>query len=302
MLAMTADQYQVQQNPLGFYEILPKPTHEELEKFYAEHYFQVAGGGYELSYGEDDLRYFRNRMDLNARVLSRLFKSKPGDTYRFLDVGCGEGWALSFFAERGWDVTGLDFSTFGCQKFNPHCSQYLRTGDFYKQLKDMAANGEMYDVVWSLSVLEHVTDPSTLIEDFKNVLAPGGILVIQVPNDFSDIQEALLAKGHFPERTWVSPPDHLIYFNRDSLRNTMQHYGWHEAFLMGDYWIEMNVINPHSNYAQNPSVGKGAHRSRIAAENLFYELSPEKAINLYQASAEMGLGRNITGFYTKEAL
>jgi hypothetical protein len=45
-------------------------------------------------------------------------------------------------------------------------------------------------------------------------------------------------------------------------------------------------------------LGKGCHQVRVVIENLLHDISPEKTNEFYQALANLGLGRNIIGFFT----
>ena len=52
----------LKQHPLGFWEIAKKPTSEELQKYYANKYYQEANGSYELEYTQDELNYFKAKL------------------------------------------------------------------------------------------------------------------------------------------------------------------------------------------------------------------------------------------------
>ena len=291
--------YEVVKNPVGFLEIQPKPTQDELKQYYAEQFYQQATGNYELEYSEEERRYFANKIAEKHAVLNTLIKPAASKTLSLLDVGCGEGWSLAYFKEQGWDVTGLDFSSYGCQKFNPQCSENLLAGDVYENVQKLVVEGRKFDCVWLLNLLEHVTDPIKLLEDLKVLVADDGVLMVQVPNDFSDVHQTLTRDGHITREFWVAPPTHLSYFNRDGLRAIMTHTRWTERFLMSDFWIELNLFNPHANYVEDRAVGKGAYRQRVAVENMLHDISPDKAIALYEKAADIGLGRNLIGFYKK---
>jgi len=58
----------LKKHPLGYWEIENKPTQEELQKYYAEKYYQEGEGSYELTYSEEELSYF------NAKLEQRFFQ------------------------------------------------------------------------------------------------------------------------------------------------------------------------------------------------------------------------------------
>ena len=45
----------LKKHPLGFWEIAVKPTEKELQKYYADKYYQDGKGSYELEYSEDEI-------------------------------------------------------------------------------------------------------------------------------------------------------------------------------------------------------------------------------------------------------
>jgi 2-polyprenyl-3-methyl-5-hydroxy-6-metoxy-1,4-benzoquinol methylase len=286
---------QLIKNKYGFYWVKERPNKEELEKYYSEKYYQEAKGSYEIEYDAAEQQYFVNKIIQKAFVIEKnLDKDKPK---YFLDIGCGEGWALSYFKEKKWQVLGLDYSSFGCQKFNPDCSENVIAGNVYENLDRLIEKGQKFDVVWVDNVLEHVTDPEFLVNNIKKIVSPKGILVIEVPNDFSVIQEYSLREGYIDRPFWVVIPDHLSYFNKEGLENLLHSNGWRTISVLGDYPIDWNLLNPNTNYVKDKTKGKSCHRERIVFENLLHKMPLEKVVDFYTSMADVGLGRSITGFF-----
>jgi 2-polyprenyl-3-methyl-5-hydroxy-6-metoxy-1,4-benzoquinol methylase len=281
-------------NKYGFYWVKERPRKEDLEKYYSEKYYQEAKGSYEIEYDQAEQDYFVNKIAQKAFVLDQhLNVAKP----KLLDVGCGEGWALRYFKKKNWDVLGLDYSSFGCEKFNPECSANMIVGNVYENLDKLIAEGRKFDVVWIDNVLEHVIDPEYLINNIKNIVSPSGILVVEVPNDFSVIQDYVLRNEYIDRQFWVAIPDHLSYFNKEGLENLLHSNGWKSISILSDYPIDWSLLNPNTNYIKDKSKGKSCHRTRIEFENLVHTLPTDKVINFYKAMADLGLGRSITGFF-----
>jgi SAM-dependent methyltransferase len=279
----------------GYYKIENPPTQKELESYYQSNYYQEAKGSYELDYDEEEIRYFKNKISESAFIAEQNFSEGSGR--KFLDVGCGEGWALKLFKDKDWEVTGLDYSGFGCKKFNPDCLDNLMIGDIYGNLKSLISQGRKYDLVFLDNVLEHVLDPEGLVNVLKKVMMPSGILAVDVPNDYSILQKYLLDKKYVDHAYWHAIPDHLSYFDKAGLENLFQQNGWISVMTLADFPIDWNLVNPNSNYIVDKSKGKACHRARIEMENLFHTQPIEKVINFYKAMAEMGLGRSIIGYF-----
>jgi 2-polyprenyl-3-methyl-5-hydroxy-6-metoxy-1,4-benzoquinol methylase len=281
-------------NQYGYYEVLQQPSDEDLQKYYEEKYYQENKGSYLHSYSDEELIYFLNKNEQKYHIVTSQLKiSERG---KFLDVGCGEGYALQLFLDKGWEVVGLDYSDFGCKQFNPECLPYLILGDIYKRLDELIAKGDKFDVLLLDNVLEHVKDPKGMLIKCRQLLNSVGVLIIEVPNDFSKLQKYLLESKKIDKPFWVVLPDHLSYFNLQGLNNLLENSGFVNKLSISDHPIDFNLLNDDTNYSKDKSKGKGCHKARVELENLIHSISLDKAIDLYKAYAGLGLGRQIISF------
>lgn len=285
----------LKKHPLGYWEILNKPTKNELQDYYAKKYYQEGNGSYELEYSEEELVYFNVKLEQRWGVLQKYLAASQQQK-RFLDVGCGEGYALSFFRKLDWIVKGFDFSSAGVQSKNPSSLDALVTGDIFQLLEEEIISNKTYEVIWLQNVLEHVLDPLNLLKSLQELVAPDGFLVVTVPNDFSITQQAALSLSHIDTPFWVAPPDHLSYFDQSSLKNIANATNWKCVELLGDFPIDWFLFHPESNYVRNHLVGKAAHNARVAIENMIHGNSLQDVINFWSSAAKLGLGRDITAF------
>lgn len=281
---------------LGYWEIADRPTTRELQDYYAGKYYQEGKGSYELAYSKDELSYFRAKLEQRYAVLQRHISFLNGNKGRFLDVGCGEGYALAFFRAQGWAVKGIDFSSAGVESKNPDCADALTTGDVFSLLKAEIAAGNTYEVVWLQNVLEHVLDPLDLMRSIRQLVARGGLAVVTVPNDCSVTQRGALDNEHIEDAFWVAPPDHLTYFDHISLENAATETGWDCVEMLGDFPVDWFLFHPGSNYVRDKSLGKAAHLARVQIENLLHQQPMEDVIRFWSAAAKVGVGRDITAF------
>ncbi|MEQ9397810.1 MAG: class I SAM-dependent methyltransferase [Longimicrobiales bacterium] len=291
---MADPDWKVVRHPLGYYEVQPKPSREELADYYARKYYQEGIGAYELDYTPDELAHVRLKTSLIVRQVERL---RPGPG-RLLDIGCGEGWLLDRFRTAGWDVSGVDFSSFGVEKWNPELRDVVQTGDYEELLREAAAEGRTFDVVAFANVIEHVLDPRGLVRLARDLVAPGGLLVIVAPNDFSPLHQRLLETGRIDEPFWVFHPDHLSYFNKASMEALLGAEAIDVAAVVADNPIDLNLLNERMNYVREPEKGKSAHRYRIATDLFLAEQGEDALLDLYAALGSMGVGRNLTYFCT----
>lgn len=289
----------VAKNRFGYYSLKEIPSPEELQQYYTSKYYQEAKGSYQKEYSEEEVRHILNKLEQKYALLTEQLRLDGKDRPRLLDVGCGEGWAIDFFVKKGWYVLGLDFSVYGCQRHNPGCTAFLKPGDIEISLEQLGNEKELFDVIWLDNVLEHIVDPLFLLKKCKRVCDTDGILLIEVPNDFSLLQQHLYEQGQINEPFWVAAPDHINYFNQEGLIKLCQEAGWQHLDTIGDFPIDWNLFNINTNYVLDKSKGKSCHHARVNLENYLFSLSVEKTNNLYRCLAELGLGRQIISFFRK---
>lgn len=195
------------------------------------------------------------------------------------------------------NVSGIDFSDFGCKTHNPRVLSNLIVGDITQEMNKLVATNKKFDVIWLDNVLEHVAKPLVLLKSCKKLAKKNALLVIEVPNDFSKVQLQLLEMGYVPKPYWVIPPDHISYFNSKALNSLCKTQGWLNLDLIADFPIDFFLFNIHTNYVKNSKVGKDSHLARVKIENFINNLPELKKLNIYRVLAEAGLGRQIIGFY-----
>jgi len=74
-----------------------------------------------------------------------------------------------------------------------------------------------FDAINLKCVLEHVPNPMEILEICKSLLKDSGMICVEVPNDFNILQLQVhkLDKPQY----WIAIPDHINYFDFDSLKN-----------------------------------------------------------------------------------
>ncbi len=286
-------------NKYGFREIENKPSQNELSEYYAKKYYSddKQFNNYQKNYSEAEKSFFSNRVKRKVALLEKHFgtdlKSKS-----ILDVGCGEGWILNYFHEEGINVQGLEFSRMAASQVNPHVAELVQEGDVFENIENLASKGDRFDVIILDNVLEHVIDPEYFVNAFKKILNPKGVLIVEVPNDFSVLQKHLMDTGRIDREFWVAYPDHLSYFNFEGLKALFEQNDWSTIEITCDFPIDMNLLNENTNYVMDKTKGKSVHFARIEWENLLDSISIENANELFAVYAKMGLGRNLIGYFT----
>ena len=274
-----------------YYTFSPLPTEEELQEYYSNKYYQNGLGSYATSYSEEEVQYFELKAGM-VYLKASDYVDLEGPK-KILDIGCGEGWLLNTFHKHGHQVTGIDFSRYGLEKFHPHLVDRLEQGDVYKILNKKIAVEDRYDIIILANVIEHVRDPKKLLQNIRAIMDPAALLILVVPNDFSPLQEHLLEKAIVKSRYWLYYPDHLAYFNKESMENLLADLGYVLFTVVGDNPIDLNLLNANSNYVLDEGKGKNTHLFRIRTDNFLGGIDEKKLIKIYEILGSMGVGRDL---------
>jgi SAM-dependent methyltransferase len=138
-----------------------------------------------------------------------------------LDVGCGLGGKLLFYAEEGAkNIIGIDIRPKSVQA-TAELAQ-AQESSIGSRIHPVLADGEYlpfpsdsFDVVTCVNVLEHVTNPGSLLSECKRVLRPGGRFFLFFPPFYSPWGPHLDGWINFP---WP----HLFFSERDLVKAAAQ--------------------------------------------------------------------------------
>lgn len=138
------------------------------------------------------LRYLRERIDAQWHGDETGFTPLAGK--RALDVGCGAGLLCEPLARLGAAVTGLDAAAENIAVAQAHAAQSGLAID-YRTGSVEGLGEETFDLVTSMEVIEHVTDPAAFIAGLAGALADDGLLVLSTPNRTALSRLALITVG-----------------------------------------------------------------------------------------------------------
>ena len=289
-----SEKFLVVRHPIGFYEVSPKPSISELSEHYSKKFYKqkVDANTHSHTYSDEEINYFNVCAKIAIKTFQRFSNPKKPN---LLDLGCGEGFFANYFSKNGWKTSLVDFSDAGLRRHNPSLLESFQQADLFDYLDSKKKQIKTYDLVNLDSVLEHVIDPIKLLNTLKTNMSSDAILKIEVPNDFSSFQN-LLINLNCTEETWVSPPEHLSYFNCNSLRTLLDNQGFDLLSLQADFPIEQFLLNEHSNYWKDRKLGKGAHQTRVRVTNYLAQKNLDRMIDYQEAAADLEFGRSLTAY------
>ena len=219
-------------NACGLHFTNPRPTLDRLGEYYPSEYAphqrdEADGEGRERGWlREQVLRQaygapHRRPSGLAQLTARSVMLIKPARSFGFgvtwrgegklLDFGCGAGKFLRRMHAVGWDVTGIDFSPSAVEAVKKSGLKALQGTLPHPELAS-----EAFDVITMRHSLEHVPAPLDVLRAARDLLRPGGQLVIQVPN------YASWEVDYFGDASpRLDLPRHLTHFTPDTLRGML---------------------------------------------------------------------------------
>jgi 2-polyprenyl-3-methyl-5-hydroxy-6-metoxy-1,4-benzoquinol methylase len=204
----------VQCQQCGLVYVSPRPDPAELYALYGETYFHNNESGVVgyTNYIADE-QNIRQTSDRRLKHVERFVK--PG---KMLDVGCATGFFIDEAKKRGWQVQGLDVSSFAVEYAREHFGLDVQHGSFTELDYPKGA----YDLVSLWDVIEHVPDPTSYVRRTAELLRKDGVVVLATP-DVGSIPARLTGKR------WVGyklSEEHIYYFSVQTLTKMLNDAGF----------------------------------------------------------------------------
>jgi len=265
-----------------FIHIYPIPADNILSTLYINDYYKKTKPQY-IKKNEAEIEYWNILFDEKLDTIEQYLQSR---TKRILDIGCGPGFFLRRAKRKGWQVLGIEPSNLAATYAQRQGIPVIT--DFFQNIN--LKNLGKFDAIHMFDVLEHTSNPIEILQNCYSLLKKGGIIVVEVPNDFNILQKTaqiVLGKGEY----WLAPPQHINYFNFSSLTKLLQKIGFKIILKESTFPLEFFLLMGYD-YIGNDKIGKKKHHERMKLEiNLKNGgLNPLKR-KIYQYFAELGIGR-----------
>ncbi len=182
------------------------PIHEELIQYYED------------TYTRDD--YLSPITVKRYNEVLDVFE-KYRKTNKLLDLGSGVGYFLEVAKQRGWEVYGTEF-TDDAMAICKNKGAIMHQGS----LNEQNYKAEMFDLITSFEVIEHINNPSEELPIYYKLLRKGGAIYFTTPN-FNSIERYIL-KGQYSA---IKYPEHLTYYTKSTIDKLFQKHGFSKQKL-----------------------------------------------------------------------
>jgi SAM-dependent methyltransferase len=202
----------------GYRFVNPRPSQDEIASSYSDPDFYA--GWIEDEAGRE--RMWSKRLDLLKGV---------GRESCVLDIGAGIGTFLAMGRDRfGWNVVGTEVSTSAVRFAKERHGLELMLG----RAEGLSLPPASFDLITLWHVLEHVPSPSQTLNLCHELLRPGGLLAIAVPNDdearpwLVGAKARLRMRGSPPRYQALRPHTevHLSHFSSTALIHALRSRGF----------------------------------------------------------------------------
>lgn len=205
----------------GLFYVDPQPTREELPRLYEAMYA-----------GEAEQEAPTRSLGYVERHLRALLVRRRPEGGRLLEVGCGYGSFLKEIEDLPWQLSAIELSERAVHYARSRLPRAViqQTG-----IEEAAFPAESQDCVVLIAVLEHAKDPRRVLERVTRWLAPGGLVVVQVP--YPGPWARLKRIVPFLPVSFEAPR-HLFGFSPKTLRRYLAEAGYAA--------VDMEIARPYS--------------------------------------------------------
>lgn len=226
----------------GMMWLEPRPRPEFYRQLYREHYHQAGPGDPLFEQATLDVHSDEAGRKAAARIrldeIERYVRAG-----RLLEVGFGSLHTLREARARGWEVLGMEVS--------PACVEAARAEGIPAlcvHLPEYEGPAASFDVVAMYSLIEHVPDPPAYLRQAFDLLRPGGILVLRLPDTPAEGPPASLIA-------------HLHHFNRRTIAALLTRCGF-QVLWFGSVTVWRPTRYPGSLPSMNVISRKAERTSR----------------------------------------
>lgn len=197
-------------------------------------------------------RYPWKEIPGSSHVLLLERAASRGDRISLLDLGFGSGELARRIRPRCRYLCGIEADAEAARGADGVLDD-VYVGDLAEGL--LRPWAFPFDVIVAGDILEHVPRPEALMAPIRSLLAPGGRLLLSLPNIANVTTRLSLLAGHFDySERGILDRSHLRFFTRKSARALLGSAGFR---IVGEWATPMPVELAVEAFARSPLLGLG---------------------------------------------
>lgn len=145
-----------------------KRLRDSKESWYSDTHLNYLQGPYR--------HHIKKRISYLKDMIKRL---KLDSKSTFLDIGCGDGFNLTWLKEHFVNLYGTDYNLLRATRAKNLNLAKIAVAD----ITDYAAHDNSFDVVFFNHVLEHIPDDVKALQEVYRIIKKGGVCILGIPNE-----------------------------------------------------------------------------------------------------------------------
>jgi len=159
-------------------------------------------------------------LDWEETYIKKLISFIKTSSPSILDVGCGDGRHSIIIDRNGGRAIGIDLS----KSMLKEARTLYTNGDFREMdMRELTFDDSFFDGIWSSGSIYHVTktDVKKVIEEFKRVLKPEGVVAISFKVGQGESLQA-------NPKSYSGSPRYFAYYSKDEMKEIFESFGFEE--------------------------------------------------------------------------
>jgi SAM-dependent methyltransferase len=205
-----------------------KPAELPTEEVYGEEFFDVF----------DDEAYVAQRDQTLELHLDTIADLRPAGR-DLLDVGAAVGDFVAIAETHGWTALGVEPARSAADR-----ARKLGRPVVHGDLDHPDIRDRRFDAIHLSHVVEHLPDPFAGLRQCAGLLAPSGVLAIEVPNEFDNLfRQARRITRRMGDADKLTD-EHLWFFNRPTIARAVVESGLRPELVRTRNWTPLTSHLP----------------------------------------------------------
>ncbi|MEG3640861.1 class I SAM-dependent methyltransferase [Magnetococcus sp. PR-3] len=192
--------------------------------------------------------------DYYSGVRPEIVEMVPDTCKRILDVGCAAGGLGEALKARGADyVAGVEYNEDAAAEARSRLDD-VQVGDV--ETLQLPYEAGSFDCIVYADILEHLVNPTKVLQNHAALLAPDGCIVTSIPNiRYYRVMERMVEGYWTYTDSGILDRDHLRFFTIREMLDMLGQAGLKPAFL-GETWNEEGQEHQQGPFPKDIHIGR----------------------------------------------